>query len=154
LLAGSSVSRAVSVSQSIRLASLLLLLTATISRCGALEGEGILEPGSRRLVITVWNLSGQPAIVEVAQDGPTKGEIVGRVNPNPVPPGPTDVSFDLPPGGGWAVWVNPGPDRGPLFSSSDIPASASGKAPFTIQIEANGEASSSFSGPAPGWFGE
>jgi hypothetical protein len=64
------------------------------------------------------------------------------------------VTFDVPPGGGWAIFVNPRPDVGPSIIAADVPQGATGKMPFTIEIRANGEAVTNFPGPAlRGWFG-
>ena len=94
-------------------------------------------------------------MIVVADDEAPMGAVSGRVNPTPVPVGVTDVTFDFPPDRQWAVWVNPRPNSGPLFLRQDIPRDASGKAPFTIDIDGNGEPSSGFSGDTPpGWFGE
>ena len=97
-------------SRSIRLASVLLLV-AGVASCGALD-DGLLQPGWQRLVITVWNNSGRPALIVVAEDQEPMGAAIGRANPNPVPAGTADVTFDFPPGRGWAIWVNPRPNTG------------------------------------------
>ena len=45
-----------------------------------------------------------------------------------VAPGETvDVTFTVPPGEGWAIFVNPGPQLGPLILAIDVPPDASGR---------------------------
>ncbi|MEZ0240572.1 MAG: hypothetical protein ACAH65_07220, partial [Chloroflexota bacterium] len=78
---------------------------------------------------------------------------VGSAIPDVVPPGATqDVVFTVPPGGGWAIFVNPGPELGPLITSSDVPGGASGRLPVKIGVDANGWPYAQTPG-APGWFG-
>jgi hypothetical protein len=67
-----------------------------------------------------------------------------------------DVTFDVPAGRTWAIFVNPGPDRGPLITAADVPPGVVGRLPITIGIGPNGEpwAQGPPGGEAPGWFGE
>jgi hypothetical protein len=119
--------------------------------------DGVLGPplaeGSREWIITVQNSSNGPAQLQVAEDGPTMGRLVGTANPSTVAAGATqEVVFTVPPGEGWAIFVNPGPNRGPLMLSRDIPAEVSGKLPVTIGIGENGEPYAQ-APDEPGWFG-
>ncbi len=64
------------------------------------------------------------------------GRLVGTVTPNVVPAGATrDVTFALPAkdSTGWAVFVNPGPDMGPLLMWTDVPLAGE------IRIRADGQ---------------
>ena len=79
--------------------------------------------------------------------------LVGAAIPNPIPPGVTQVVvFTVPPGQGWAIFVNPGPERGALVGARDVPAGLSGRLPVTIGIGPDG--SPFAQAPSePGWFG-
>ena len=55
------------------------------------------------------------------------------------------------PGEGWAIFVNPGPQLGPLILAIDVPPDASGRLPLSIEVGPEGP---SVSVPnEPGWFG-
>ncbi|HEY6569664.1 MAG TPA: hypothetical protein VIZ22_05210 [Candidatus Limnocylindrales bacterium] len=130
-----------------------LAIASWVAGCGVVDLATPLPPGSRRWVITVENQSDRPAIVEVAEDAGQEGPIVGTVSPNPIPAGATvDVMFGIPPGRGWAIFVNPGPDRGPLITSSDVPPVAQGKLPVKIVIGSDGSPGAQVPS-LPGWFG-
>lgn len=112
-----------------------------------------MPPGARHWIIPVSNGGPAPAILLVAEDGPDgPGAIVGNVTPDTVPAGKSvDVDFDVPPGRTWAIFVNPGPDVGPLITATDVPPGAEGRLPLTIQVSAEGP---SVTAPgAAGWFG-
>ena len=111
-------------------------------------------PGTREWIIPVHNASARPAILVVATDGPGMGAAVGSASPATVPAGATiDVVFTVPPGDGWAIFVNPGPNLGALIGARDVPPDRSGRLPLSISIGANGDPS--VSAPAgPGWFGQ
>jgi hypothetical protein len=83
------------------------------------------------------------------------GRSVGTAVPSTVPAGATqDVVFTVPPGQGWAIFVNPSPGRGPLILAQDVPPNFGGEFPGTIIIGANGDSSFSTEGNlGPGWFG-
>lgn len=78
---------------------------------------------------------------------------MGTAQPPTVAAGTTvDVVFTVPPEGGWAIFVNPGPNRGPLIVPGDVPPGRRGVLPLKIRIARGG--SSSFTGPdEPGWSG-
>jgi hypothetical protein len=81
-------------------------------------------PGGRLWTVTVVNDSAKPAALVVAEEtnAGLAGRLVGTVTPSVVPAGATlDVIFALPPGDGWSIFVNPGPDMGPLLLSNDAP---------------------------------
>ena len=114
-----------------------------------------VPPGGRLLIVTVENHSPRPATLVVAADNSGPIQAVGTANPNSVPAvSSVEVRFVIPAGSGWAIFVNPGPDRGPLVTASDIPQNATGEMPFTIGISADGSPFAQVPGPAePGWFG-
>ena len=90
----------------------------------------------------------------VAKDGPAMGEAVGTADPATIPPGATrDVVFTVPPGDGWAIFVNPAPTTGALIGAHDVPPDRAGKLPLEISIDANGQPGVS-APAAPGWFGQ
>ena len=133
---------------------LAVLLVATwLAACNAIDLGPPVPGGMRRWVIPVDNQSGRPARIDVAVDGAGMGRIVGTVSPNVVPAGATvDVVFGIPPGGGWAVFVNAGPNVGALIAASDVPPAAQGQLPLKIHVAADG--SPSVEAPnQPGWFG-
>lgn len=108
-------------SRGIRLVTLALVIVALAGCDLAPFGPG-LPPGGRAWTITVINRSPRPATLVVAVDGPQgPGRVVGTANPGIAPAGTTvDVTFGLPPGDDWAIFVNPGPNMGPLLLPSDI----------------------------------
>ena len=74
-----------------------------------------MPPGGRVWVLEVVNRSARPATLVVAADDRVIGETVGTATPSVVPPGATvRVAFGVPPGRGWAIFVNAGPERGAL----------------------------------------
>jgi len=76
--------------------------------------------------------------------------------PATVPPGATqEVVFTVPPGDGWAIFVNPSPLNGPLILASDVPAEFTGALPLEIAIGAEGLVFYRYDGDlGPGWLGE
>jgi hypothetical protein len=134
----------------------LLAIVAVVVVLGACASlDPLLNPGGRTIVMTVENKSDRPAILVVAKDLQSMGAAVGTATPGMVPPGMTvDVTFSLPPEPGWAIFVNPGPEQGPLFTDHDVPPDASGRAPFTIEVHGAGTASAvSTQRDTPGWMG-
>lgn len=115
-----------------------------------------LPPGHRRWVITVENQSAAPARLMVAEDDVRIGDPVGTAQPANVPPGMTiDVTFVVPPGEGWAIFVNPSATRGPLLLPMDVPPDFSGKLPVEFLVRPDGDPQMSHAGDlGPGWFGE
>ena len=105
--------------------SYAIRLTIVVFAVIALAGcafEPPVPPGGRLWVITVVNKSPQLATFVVAQDGPVMGPAMGTATPNVVPPGTTrDVTFAVPAGEGWAIFVNPRPGQGPLLTPIDVP---------------------------------
>jgi len=140
--------------QRLAVAALALLLAACGT--GLLPDEPILEPGGRRWIITVENLSAQPARLMVAEDGLDMGDLVGTAEPNSVPANTTrDVVFTVPAGEGWAIFVNPSNERGPLVLAIDVPRHVTGRLPLSIQVGPNGDPTASVgAGAGPGWFGD
>jgi hypothetical protein len=132
-----------------------MLVLATGCGTGILPGDPMLESGSRQWIIPVQNESAREAVLLIAEDAPFMGDAVGRVEPSTVPPNTTqDVVFTVPPGDGWAIFVNPGPDRGSLIGALDVPPHAEGRLPVTIIIAPNGDPGAAISADAgPGWFG-
>ena len=131
----------------------VLVIAAWVAGCGVVDIATPLPPGSRQLVITVDNRSAKPAMIEVAEDASQKGPIVGIVSPNPIPPGATvDVVFGIPPTRTWAIFVNAGPDIGPLITAADVPQGALGKLPVKIVVNADGSPGAEIP-MLPGWFG-
>ena len=86
---------------------------------------GPVPPNARTWTVTAVNRSSDPATLFVAEEDENGllGPLVGSVSPNVVPPGATvQVTFLLPArGDGWSIFVNPGPDEGPLLLASDVP---------------------------------
>jgi hypothetical protein len=133
-----------------------IAVVCSVAACGFLNPnpDPSLEPGTRQWIITVENLSGQPAALFVAEDLAAMGRSVGTAVPSTVPPRVSqDVVFTVPPGQAWAVFVNPGPDRGPLIKAQDVPPHVSGALPITIGIDHSGAPWFSAPGTGPGWFG-
>ena len=100
--------------------------TATPSPTPVSPQAGPVPPGARTWKITVMNKSSQPATLFVANgdDQGLKGQLVGSVTPNVVPPGATvEATFLLPAKGveGWSIYVNPGPNNGGLIGWIDEP---------------------------------
>jgi hypothetical protein len=87
---------------------------------------GPVPPNARTWKVTVDNQSSEPAALFVAEgDEGGTFRLVGSATPNVVPARTTvKVTFQLPaegdPDGGW-IYVNPGPDSGGLFPSTDLP---------------------------------
>jgi hypothetical protein len=136
---------------------IIAALTLVLAGCGTglLPGDPARPAGGREWVITVTNNSNEPAILAVAEDVPNMGALVGTAQPSSVPPRTTqDVVFTVPPGDGWAIFVNPSPERGPLIISQDVPPNVSGRLPITIDIGPNGDPGAAMPGNlGPGWFG-
>ena len=126
------------------------LVVLVVAACGCTT----LPPdGSREWVVTVTNDSAAPATLFVAEDLATMGPSVGTAVPSSVPAGVTQVVvFTVPAGAGWAIFVNPGPDVGPLILAGDVPPGRSGVLPIRIRVER--DRSSNVAAPGdPGWFG-
>ena len=133
--------------------TLCLVMAASLAGCGMPVVDTVLNPDLRQLVITVENQSARPVRIVVAEDEMPMGAVVGTVSPDPVPPGVTvDVRFGIPGDGSWGIFVNPGPEIGPLITSHDIPPQAPGKLPVTIMVLPDGTPVSS-APDLPGWFG-
>ena len=131
----------------------IALLVASLAACEAASLIEGIPDGGRRWVVTVQNDSARPAAVVVAEDDGGAGNVVGMANPAAVPPGQTiDVVLGIPSGRSWAIFLNPGPQRGPIVTPGDAPADAVGKMPFTLHVDRNGEVSATVP-DLPGWFG-
>ena len=83
-------------------------------------------PGGRLWTVKVVNNSARPATLVVAEETEEghAGRLVGTVSPSVVPPGATvRVTFALPAKGStrWSIFVNPGPDEGPLLVWTEVP---------------------------------
>jgi hypothetical protein len=94
-------------------------------------------PGGRLWTVRAVNDSSAPATLFVAEEDESgMARLVGSVTPNVVPPGATEnVTFHLPAQGvtGWWIFVNPGPDTGPLLAWTDVPLAGE------IRITADGQ---------------
>jgi hypothetical protein len=123
---------------------------------GLIPGESVMPPGSRQWIVNVDNQSAEVARLIVAEDAQTMGATVGTADPPIVPPNTRrDVVFMVPPGQGWAIFVNPTPQRGPLLIAPDVPPDVSGRLPITFIIDPRGEPGMMVPGnPGPGWLGE
>lgn len=131
-----------------------LLVCLTLTGCDIVDLGAGVPPGGRRLVVTVENQSFRPARLVVAVDLGAMGEVVWTASPSVVPPGATvDVTFGVPQGGAWAIFVNPGPRNGALVGAADVPREATGKVPFKIFVNADGSSGAELPGEPPGWFG-
>ena len=143
-----------STSGAVRLA--LLLLALALAGC---ESESLAGPPAewRSLVVTVGNASPWPATLMVGETGetaPITGQPVGIAVPGVVAPGvTTDVTFGVPPGRDWAIFVNPGPGQEPLVTATDVPADAVGEMPFSLDIAEDGGLGVLRQLHVPGWFG-
>jgi hypothetical protein len=131
-----------------------LALAALVVACSVVTAPP--PPGSREWRMTVENQSHAPARLFVAEDLQQMGAMVGTAVPNTVPAGATqEVVFTVPPGDGWAIFVNPGPMLGPLILAGDVPPDVAGDLPISIGIGPDGSPySSTERGLGPGWFGE
>ena len=130
-------------------------IVAMLSGCAGISNL-TMPAGSREWTIPVENLSAQPVRLLAAEDIPGIGQTVGTAVPATVAVGASEsVTFTVPPGDDWAIFVNPGPDRGPLILARDVPSDASGPLPLHISVGANGEAGVAILLPNPdGWFGQ
>jgi Kelch motif len=85
---------------------------------------GPIPPDARTWTVTVMNRSSQPATLFVAEENEQGllGRLVGSATPNVVAAGATvNVTFRVPAKGtGWAIFVNPGPDTGPLVGPAEM----------------------------------
>jgi hypothetical protein len=85
---------------------------------------GPVPPGARSWKVDVFNNSSEPATLFVAEenDQGLLGPLVGSATPNVVAAGATvKVSFLLPAKGtDWAIFVNPGPNDGPLVGPAEL----------------------------------
>jgi len=128
-----------------------VVLGLWLAACGVID---VAPVGSREWHIVVENSSDVPASLFVAEDGGQMGALVGTATPSTVAAGQSErVTFRVPPGGGWAIFVNPGPERGPLILAADVPADVAGPLPVSIGIGADGSPSAMMKGESPGWFG-
>jgi hypothetical protein len=86
--------------------------------------EGPIPPNAQTWELTVSNRSFQPATLFVAEQDEQGllGRLVGSATPNVVPPGATvKVTFLLPAKGtDWAIFVNPGPNEGPIAGPAEM----------------------------------
>jgi hypothetical protein len=141
-----------------RFPAIAFAVTVMLAGCGmgVITGDPArpaMPAGSREWIIEVDNQSAQPALLMVAEDTMPVGQLVGVADPPQVPPKTKqDVVFSVPPGQTWAIFVNPGPERGPLILAMDVPPDAEGRLPVAIVISPNGEPGA-MSGDNPGWFG-
>jgi len=120
---------------------LLALATLLVAGCDFLEPDRPqLPPGTRALIIPVENRSNVPAVLVVAEDRQPVGRAVGSAQPAAVPAGARiDVTFIVPNAPGWAIFVNPGPERGPLLLHTDL-RNCTGRVPAFIEVRPGGEA--------------
>jgi len=131
-----------------------ILIAVGLARCDNASFIGQARAGWRQFIVTVENQSPRPARLVVAEDRSPIGEPTGTAEPGVVAPGVTvDVNLGIPPGQGWAIFVNPGdPGMGPLVTAHDVPPGAIGRMPFKVQIDLRGQVSAAVEA-GPGWFG-
>lgn len=131
------------------------VLVVVLAGCAVEDLVPIQVPAGGRLwIVRVENQSARPANLVVLESQPVPFHEVGTVKPTTVLAGQTvDVSFGIPPGNSWAIFVNPEPDRGPLVLPIDVPADASGRMPFGIVITELGQPTVEMAPTRPGWFG-
>jgi hypothetical protein len=134
--------------------ALSLAVALVLTGCGIAPIDP-LNPGARRWIIPVDNQSNLPVVVAVAKDEGFMGRLVGQAIPNPVPSRTrVDVVFTVPATGlDWAIFVNPGPNRGPLITAGDVPPGRAGRLPLAISVGPDGEPAVSVPNE-PGWFGQ
>ena len=133
-----------------------LVGTLLLAGCGTgvLPAQLEMPAGSRQWIIRVENQSDQDARLFVAEDQSPMGDLVGNANPATVPPRTTtDVRFTVPPGEGWAIFVNPTAERGPLLIEADVPPDVAGRLPIGFVVDKNGDIFMGTEGNLPGWFG-
>lgn len=132
-----------------------MVLACSLAACSAVGFPPPAPAGSREWRINVENMSGAPARLLVAEDTMPVGKLVGTAVPDAVPAGVSqEVVFTVPPGDTWAIFVNPGPQLGPLILARDVPADVAGELRITIGIGPDGQPSVSTPGDlGPGWFG-
>jgi hypothetical protein len=109
-----------SAAMSARLGIVALLLAMLAAGCGQLPSPLVVD---RVWVVRVVNESQAPATLRIAEwlDERSAGPPLGRVNPDVVPAGATlAVTFGLPPGEGWWIFVNPESAPGPLVAPADL----------------------------------
>ena len=130
-------------------------IVAMLSGCAGISNL-TMPAGSREWTIPVENMSAQPVRLFVAEDELTMGDAVGIAVPDTVAAGASErVTFTVPPGAGWAIFVSPDAGRGPLILAGDVPSDVTGPLPIRISVGPNGEPSVSYSLPNPdGWFGQ
>jgi len=110
-------------------------------------------PGAREWIVSVENQSAAEAHLFVAADTGSLGTLVGTAVPASVAAGATErVVFTVPAGSGWAIFVNPSPNIGPLITAQDVPNDAAGPLPLTITVQPGGAPVVSVP-HVPGWFG-
>lgn len=109
--------------------------------------------GAREWIVNVENQSADEAHLFVAADRSPMGELVGTAVPAAVAAGATQrVTFTVPAGSDWAIFVNPSANIGPLITAQDVPSGAAGQLPIAIMVQPGG--APVVSAPsAPGWFG-
>jgi hypothetical protein len=130
-----------------------IVIAFALTGCGMLPVDP-LNPGARRWIIPVDNQGNLPAFLAVAEDSGVVGKPMGTAEPNTIPPhAKVDVVFSVPPDGdGWAIFVNAGPNRGPLIMARHVPPGRAGRLPISVGVGAGGEPFVSVP-DEPGWFG-
>jgi hypothetical protein len=124
------------------IAERLHLVTVTVLALGLVACDLSEVLVGREWIIVVENESDEPARLVVANDEVPIGEVVGWANPPVVAPRSTmEVTFSVPTGERWAIFVNPGPETGALLTAGDLPAGGSGRLPITIVIDSDGNPS-------------
>ena len=136
----------------VRRVIVVIAVVATITGCG-FTGLGEVVPGGRRWLIPVDNRSQHPVSLMVAEDAGFAGTKVGRATPDSVPAGKVViVAFDVPPGSGWGIFVDPTRNASALIAAGDVPADEAGDLPIRIEVSEAGELHVS-SPRQPGWWG-
>ena len=129
----------------------IIAVMGVLTACAAISD--LTRPaGSREWLVTVENLSTEPARIFVAEDEFPMGQAVGTVAPDTIAPGATElVAITLPPGQNWAIFVNPTEEVGALIGWDDAPPDARGSVPLTITVGPDGMHMVQMPGE-PGWF--
>ena len=107
----------------------------------AVVETGPVDPpvGERQLVIEISNHDDQPATVLVGEDREFPDNVpVGNAVPNTLPAYSTvRVLFTVPATDDWAIFLNPGPEQGPVISAFEL-GDCVGFVPIKISVDFGG----------------
>jgi hypothetical protein len=140
-----------SVGRRLLVGLVLVLVGCESGEVGPTPADPLAGFVGRQLVIPVENSSALPARLIVAEDRSPIGRVVGIVQPSVIAPRTrVNVSFLVPESPDWAIFVNPGPEMGPLLLQSDL-RGCIGRLPIEIGIDRTG--SPFWSSPGANWCG-